>query len=263
MKKIMLVLLAIVMLSGCGAGLIVNVNSIVDQYRHTNPQIEPRYSVKAYYYPTEYSYRALRKRIVWSSRSVNYTPGALIITDTHSLFLAQRQDVSVTTIFSLLHIDVEDVYLDKYSKSVGLSLSTSGKTYLMEIAKGIVVDKEATYDIYNFLLLRTQNKKNRQPVSFAKKKSERERLDEEQRKPMPQVTAPEKPITSPPTHSLGTTIIFTWDFSVAKAGPGHDYPVIATFRKGDKLTILEQSGKWVKVQSEKNQVGWVRSEVLE
>jgi uncharacterized protein YgiM (DUF1202 family) len=74
----------------------------------------------------------------------------------------------------------------------------------------------------------------------------------------------EKPVTSTPiTLSPGTTKIFTWDFSVAKAGPGENYPDIATFRKGDKLTILEQSGKWVKVRSENNQVGWIRSEVLE
>jgi hypothetical protein len=79
-----------------------------------------------------------------------------------------------------------------------------------------------------------------------------------------ETTRPEKPITSTPIiPSLGTTIILTWDFSVAYSGPGDNEPVIATFRKGDKLTILEQSGKWVKVRSENNQLGWIRSEVLE
>ncbi len=76
--------------------------------------------------------------------------------------------------------------------------------------------------------------------------------------------APEKPITSAPTtFSSGTRKILTWDFSVAKSGPGNDYPVIATFRKGDKLTILEQSGEWVRVRSDNNQEGWISSEVLE
>ena len=76
--------------------------------------------------------------------------------------------------------------------------------------------------------------------------------------------APEKPITSSPTtFSSGTTKILTWDFSVAYSGPGDNYPAIATFRKGEKLTIVEQSGKWVKVRSIKNEVGWIRSEVLE
>ncbi len=63
--------------------------------------------------------------------------------------------------------------------------------------------------------------------------------------------------------SPGSTIFFALDFSVAKSGPGDDYPEIVTFRKGDKLTILEESGKWVKVRSNNNQVGRIRSEVLE
>jgi hypothetical protein len=74
---------------------------------------------------------------------------------------------------------------------------------------------------------------------------------------------PGKKASTQNTLPLGTTQILTWDFSVAKAGPGNNYPNIATFKKGDKLTILEKSGKWVKVRSENGQVGWVRSEVLE
>jgi hypothetical protein len=73
----------------------------------------------------------------------------------------------------------------------------------------------------------------------------------------------ETQLKAPIDLSPGTRIIFPWDLSVAKACPGDNCPEIATFRKGDKLTILEQSGKWVKVRSENNQVGWIRSEVLE
>ena len=76
--------------------------------------------------------------------------------------------------------------------------------------------------------------------------------------------APEKPITSSPiTPSLGATRILTWDFSVVKSGPGNDYPVITTVRKGDKLTIMEQSAEWVKVRLENGQEGWIRGEVFE
>ena len=81
---------------------------------------------------------------------------------------------------------------------------------------------------------------------------------------IPQVTAPKKPITSTPiTPSSGTTKILTWDFSVVKSGPGNNYPVITTVRKGDKLIMMEQSGEWVKVRLENGQEGWIRSEVLE
>ncbi len=63
--------------------------------------------------------------------------------------------------------------------------------------------------------------------------------------------------------SIGTTHTVTWNVSAAFSGPGDKYPAVATFRKGDRLTIVEQSGEWVKVRSESDQVGWVRSEVLE
>ena len=77
-------------------------------------------------------------------------------------------------------------------------------------------------------------------------------------------TAPEKPITSKQvTPSLGTTKILTWDFSAVKSAPGNNYSSIAAVRKGDKLTIMEQSGEWVRVRLENGQEGWIRSDVLE
>jgi len=79
-----------------------------------------------------------------------------------------------------------------------------------------------------------------------------------------ETTRPEKPITSAPTtFSSGTTKILTWDFATVKSAPGSNYSSIATARKGDKLTIMEQSGEWVRVRLENGQEGWVRSEVFE
>jgi len=77
-------------------------------------------------------------------------------------------------------------------------------------------------------------------------------------------TRPEKPITSAPTiFSSGTTRIVTWDFSDVKSAPGSKYSLIATVREGDKLTVLEQSGEWVRVRLENGQEGWIRGEVFE
>ncbi len=79
-----------------------------------------------------------------------------------------------------------------------------------------------------------------------------------------ETTRPEKPITSTPIiPSSGATRIVTWDFSAVKSAPGNNYSSIATVRKGDKLTIMEQSGEWVRVRLENGQEGWIRSEVLE
>ena len=54
-----------------------------------------------------------------------------------------------------------------------------------------------------------------------------------------------------------------WDFSDVKSAPRNNFPSIATVRKGDKLTIMEQSGEWVRARLENGQEGWVRSEILE
>jgi len=75
---------------------------------------------------------------------------------------------------------------------------------------------------------------------------------------------PEKPKTSDPTtFSSGATRIVTWDFSDVKSAPGNNFSSTAKVRKGDKLTIMEQSGEWVRVRLENGQEGWIRSEVLE
>ena len=79
----------------------------------------------------------------------------------------------------------------------------------------------------------------------------------------PQLTVPEKPVTlTPITPSPGTTKILRWDFSDVKSAPGSNYSSIATVRKGDKLTIMEQSGEWVRVRLGNGQEGWIRSEVF-
>jgi len=83
--------------------------------------------------------------------------------------------------------------------------------------------------------------------------------------PIPsETTRPEKTITSAPTtFSLGTTKILIWDFSDVKSAPENNSSSIATVRKGDKLTIMEQSGEWVRVRLENDQERWIRSEGLE
>jgi len=79
-----------------------------------------------------------------------------------------------------------------------------------------------------------------------------------------ETTRPEKPIRSTPIiPSSGTTIILTWDFATVWSGPGDNYPMITKARKGDKLIILKQSGKWVNVRLDNGEEGWIRSEVLE
>jgi uncharacterized protein YgiM (DUF1202 family) len=136
-----------------------------------------------------------------------------------------------------------------------------------------ILNKYRHYDIFVGAIYNWTIQCNPEPEQFTERqlKEHKELGLKREREKQKELGRPERETSvgsstgrsGPTTFSSGTTRTFTWDFSVAKAGPGNNYPVIATFRKGDKLTILEQSGEWVKVRSENNQVGWIRSEVLE
>lgn len=185
MKKRVVLMMAMViglLASGCATGLVVNVNSIVDNYKKDSPEVNPLISVKCNYYHGDTSYRELRKRAIWNASSVRWTAGALIMTDSFGTLLSQREDLSVTTVFKFSYSEVEDVIIERYSNTMGLVISTTDKTFVLEIAKGIAVDKQSTANIYNLLLSKTKNTKNRQPIDLAKE-AEEKKIKEEQSKP--------------------------------------------------------------------------------
>jgi hypothetical protein len=81
----------------------------------------------------------------------------------------------------------------------------------------------------------------------------------------PQVTPPEKPITSIPiTPSSGTAniVTVTWTFANIRSGPGNNYPVVTTVKQGDKLTVIGESGEWFNVRLENGQQGWISHRVV-
>ncbi len=175
------------LLSGCGAGLVVNVKDIQDNYNKTFTQIEPKIACKATYFPVESSYSAMRKRMIWGGGHNNpsYTSGAIFLMDTDLVVATQQEDRTVSVVFKLEYKDVVDIMIDKYGKTAGLIIKTDSKSYIVEIAKGIMVDMENTYDIYNFILARSQNKLNRVPRDLKADKEEETLKYEEQRKPPP------------------------------------------------------------------------------
>jgi hypothetical protein len=177
MKKMFLLLvLAMVVgliVSGCGAGLVVNVKSIQDNYNKTFQQIEPVYATKATYFPNNYSYSDMRKKMIWGgASSLSYIPGALFVTDDSLIFATQQKDESVSTVFVIKFEDIVDVNVDKYAKAAGIIINTSFKGYLLEINKGILIDLDKTHEVYNFLLPRTQNKNQRPQIEWPPKKEE-------------------------------------------------------------------------------------------
>ncbi len=186
MKKLILLAMVLgLLMSGCGAGLVVNVKSTVDNYKKDFPEVNILIANKCNLYHGETSYRAMRKRIVWNSQSVKWTAGTLILTDSFLSLLSQREDQTITPAFKVAYSDIDDVIVERYARVMGLIISTSDKTYVLEMAKGVVVDRQSTVAIYNLILSKTKNLKGRQPISLTKEAEEKKIKEEEQSKPAP------------------------------------------------------------------------------
>jgi len=81
----------------------------------------------------------------------------------------------------------------------------------------------------------------------------------------PQVTPPEKPVTTTPaTPSPSATNILTvnWTFANIRSGADDNYPVVTTVKQGDKLTVIGESGEWFNVRLENGQEGWISNKVV-
>jgi hypothetical protein len=264
MKKIMLVLLAMVILSGCAISLSPEFATKARKDLSMSPIIYYRadWIHGVYGYPSFVEALASKTQI---------TRGALVVDDEKIAFVRYDKGIQkYDYIFQLKYPDVTDVRVFKKGLTRRLVLKTANSFYTLEIVKGGVIDRRKTYEFAIFIA----DKSGKDSSDFSKELAKEKEKDPssggeptvrvEQKEPESANTAPEKPITSAPTtFSSGTTKILTWDFSVVKSAPGNNYSSIATVRKGDKLTIMEQSGEWVKVRLQNGQEGWVRSEVLE
>jgi len=81
----------------------------------------------------------------------------------------------------------------------------------------------------------------------------------------PQVTGVQKPtIPTPITSSTSAAkiVTVTWTFANIRSGSGDSYPVVATVKEGDKLTVVGESGEWFNVRVEGGQQGWINSRVV-
>jgi len=73
-------------------------------------------------------------------------------------------------------------------------------------------------------------------------------------KETPKTTPVSPKVTSPPP--LRTTQV-AWDLVHLRKGPGKDYKVIGSVKKGTSLKILEVNGGWLRVQLEDGTTAWV------
>ncbi|MEW6064732.1 MAG: SH3 domain-containing protein [Bacillota bacterium] len=71
--------------------------------------------------------------------------------------------------------------------------------------------------------------------------------------------APAAPVntpSSPPAAGSGKVAVVTADSLNVRSGPGTQHGIAGQVKKGDRLTVLSQSGDWIKVQSGST-TGWV------
>jgi curli biogenesis system outer membrane secretion channel CsgG len=69
-------------------------------------------------------------------------------------------------------------------------------------------------------------------------------------------TTPVSPKVTPPPPPLRTTQV-TWDFVHLREGPGKEYKVIGSVKKGTSLKILEENGDWLHIRLEDGTTAWV------
>ncbi len=263
--KRLVILLAMVMLSGgCAISLSPEFSTKAGQDLSMSPIIYYR----ADWIHGVYGYPSFAEAL---ASKTQITRGALVVDDEKIAFVRYEREIQkYDYIFQLKYPDVTDVRVFKKGLSRRLVLKAGNSLYTLEVVKGAAIDRAKTYEFAIFIA----DKSGRDSSDFAKELAKEKEKDPssggepsirvKQKEPESLNTAPEKPITSAPTtFSSGATKILTWDFSVVKEGPGDDYPVIARVQKGNKIIIVEQSGKWVKVRLENGQEGWIRSEVLE
>ena len=74
-------------------------------------------------------------------------------------------------------------------------------------------------------------------------------------KETPKTTPPVSPKVTPPP-LLRTTQV-TWDFVHLREGPGKNYKVIGSVKKGTSLKILEENGDWLHIRLEDGTTAWV------
>ena len=262
MKQIMLVLLAMVVLSGCAS-----VPSNFKQRAVSEFSIEVKlHSTASRYYPGVYGFSDLKSNILHYKPQLIY--GILVCTESNVLFVIPGRE-KYDIVLEIPFTDVSDVLTPAWGLNRRLVIKCKNQFYTFDFTKGGTVSKEETYFFYKVISQVSKGVpidvfvKERQGQRELELKGEREKQEELGKPERGTSTDSSTGWGDPTTFSSGTTKILTWNFSVVKSGPGDNYPVITTVRKGDKLTIVEQSGKWVKVQLENGQEGWIRSEVLE
>lgn len=77
------------------------------------------------------------------------------------------------------------------------------------------------------------------------------------------VSTPPAQISAPVSSGAKGISVYVTSSSVnIRSGAGTEYGVVATVTKGNKLTMLEESGSWYKVRTSEGKEGWLRNDLV-
>ena len=65
-------------------------------------------------------------------------------------------------------------------------------------------------------------------------------------------------VLSPPSQAANNELVVTGEVLNLREGPGLSYPILAKFKEGDTLSVIEKAGDWIHVKVG-NEEGWVAS----
>jgi len=79
------------------------------------------------------------------------------------------------------------------------------------------------------------------------------------------ILQPIRPITSTsvtPSSSATNIVSVTWTSANIRSGAGNEFPIVATVKQGDKLTVIGEYKEWFNVRLEDGKEGWINSRVV-
>jgi len=76
----------------------------------------------------------------------------------------------------------------------------------------------------------------------------------------PQSALPEESTTSKVVTS-SVVVTVTWTFANIRSEAGDDFSLVATVKRGDRLTVIGEDGDWLNVRLENGQEGWINSKM--
>jgi len=158
MKKMMLVLLAMVMLGGCAISLSPEFSTKAGQDLGMSPIIYYR----ADWIHGVYGYPSFAEAL---ASKTQITRGALVVDEEKIAFVRyDRQIQKYDYIFELKYPDLTDVRVFRKGLSRRLVLKTANSFYTLEIIKGASIDRTKTYDFAIFIA----DKSGRDSTDFSK-----------------------------------------------------------------------------------------------